>query len=39
VRDFVKAKGRKAEEKFFWKNSVAAYHWRRRQSDQPVLPA
>jgi L-fuconolactonase len=39
VRDFVKPKVRKAEEKFFWKNSVAAYHWRRRQSDQPVLPA
>ena len=38
VREFVKPKGRKAEEKFFWKNSVAAYHWRRRQPDQPVLP-
>jgi L-fuconolactonase len=37
LRDFVKPKGRKAEEKFFWQNSVAAYHWRRRQPDQPML--
>jgi L-fuconolactonase len=37
VRDFVKAKGRKAEEKFFWKNSVAAYRWHPRQPDQPTL--
>jgi L-fuconolactonase len=37
VRDFVQAKGRQAEEKFFWKNSVAAYRWHRRQADQPVL--
>ena len=37
VRDFVQAKGRQAEEKFFWKNSVAAYRWHRRQADQPML--
>src|SRR6202789_3677552 len=37
VRDFVQAKGRQAEEKFFWQNSVAAYRWHRRQADQPVL--
>jgi predicted TIM-barrel fold metal-dependent hydrolase len=37
VRDFVKAKGRKAEEKFFWENSVAAYRWHPRQADQPAL--
>jgi len=37
LRDFVKPKGRKAEEKFFWKNSVAAYRWHPRQADQPVL--
>ena len=36
VRDYVEAKGRKASEKFFWKNSVAAYRWHRRQADQPV---
>jgi L-fuconolactonase len=36
VRDYVQAKGRKASEKFFWKNSVAAYRWRRRAPDQPA---
>jgi L-fuconolactonase len=35
VRDYVQGKGRKASEKFFWKNSVAAYRWRRRAPDQP----
>ena len=35
VRDYVEPKGRMASEKFFWKNSVAAYRWRRRQQDQP----
>ena len=35
VRDYVEPKGRIAAEKFFWKNSVAAYRWRRRQLDQP----
>jgi predicted TIM-barrel fold metal-dependent hydrolase len=38
VRDFVATKGRQASEKFFWKNSIAAYRWHRRQADQPVLP-
>jgi L-fuconolactonase len=37
VRDYVRAKGREASAKFFWKNSVAAYRWHRRQKDQPVL--
>jgi L-fuconolactonase len=37
LQDFVKTKGRTAEEKFFWKNSVAAYRWHRRQADQPML--
>jgi L-fuconolactonase len=36
VRDYVEAKGRKASEKFFWKNSVAAYHWHKRQADQQI---
>jgi len=36
VRDYVQGKGREASEKFFWKNSVAAYRWRRRAPDQPV---
>jgi L-fuconolactonase len=39
VREYVSARSRAAQEKFFWKNSVAAYRWRRRQPDQPVLPA
>jgi L-fuconolactonase len=36
VRNYVEAKGRRASEKFFWKNSVAAYRWQRRQADQPT---
>jgi L-fuconolactonase len=36
VRDYVAAKGPVAEEKFFWKNSVAAYRWHRREPDQPA---
>jgi len=35
VRAYVAIKGRQAEEKFFWKNSVPAYRWRRRAPDQP----
>lgn len=35
VRNYVAAKGPVAEEKFFWKNSVAAYRWHRREPDQP----
>jgi L-fuconolactonase len=37
VRDYVAAKGPVAEEKFFWKNSVAAYRWHRREPDQPAV--
>ena len=36
VRNYVEAKGRTASEKFFWKNSVPAYRWQRRQADQPT---
>jgi predicted TIM-barrel fold metal-dependent hydrolase len=36
VRNYVEPKGRKVSEKFFWKNSVAAYRWHRRQPDQPA---
>jgi L-fuconolactonase len=36
VRDYVAAKGPVAEEKFFWKNSVAAYRWRPREPGQPA---
>ncbi len=35
VRSYVEAKGTVASEKFFWKNSVAAYRWHRRAADQP----
>jgi predicted TIM-barrel fold metal-dependent hydrolase len=36
VRSYVAAKGPVAEEKFFWKNSVTAYRWHRREPDQPA---
>jgi L-fuconolactonase len=39
VRSYVEAKGRVASEKFFWKNSVPAYRWHRRQADQPKANA
>jgi hypothetical protein len=26
-----------AREKYFWKNSIAAYRWTRRNSNQPSL--
>src|ERR1700730_7204673 len=35
IRSYVEAKGRIASEKFFWKNSVAAYRWQPRKADQP----
>jgi predicted TIM-barrel fold metal-dependent hydrolase len=35
VRDYFTAKGRAAAEKYFWKNSVAAYRWIRRDPSQP----
>jgi L-fuconolactonase len=35
VRNYVTGKGPVAIEKFFWKNSVAAYRWHRREPDQP----
>jgi predicted TIM-barrel fold metal-dependent hydrolase len=35
VRSYIAGKSHQAAEKFFWKNSVAAYHWHPRQSDQP----
>lgn len=36
VRQFFRGKGRAAEEKYFWKNSVAAYKWVRREAGQPL---
>ena len=35
VHDYFAAKGRTAAEKYFWKNSVAAYKWVRRDASQP----
>ncbi len=35
VREYVLGKGRAAAEKIFWKNSVAAYHWVKRDARQP----
>lgn len=39
VREFFMGKGRGAAEKYFWKNSIAAYKWVRRAANQPRLPA
>ncbi len=36
VREYFSGKSQVAAEKFFWKNSVAAYRWVKRASDQPV---
>jgi L-fuconolactonase len=35
VREYFMEKGPKVAEKYFWKNSVAAYGWRRRDNKQP----
>ena len=35
VREYFNRKGRAAAEKYFWKNSVAAYRWVKRRTDQP----
>jgi predicted TIM-barrel fold metal-dependent hydrolase len=35
VRQYFQGKGRAAEEKYFWKNSVAAYRWVKREAAQP----
>ena len=37
VQEYFAAKGRAAAEKYFWKNSVAAYKWVRRDPSQPQL--
>ncbi len=37
VQDYFHAKGREAAEKYFWKNSAAAYRWIRRDTSQPPL--
>ena len=35
VRNYMREKSPSAREKYYWKNSLAAYHWRRRSGDQP----
>ena len=35
VREYFTGKGKVAAEKFFWKNSIAAYRWVKRQPNQP----
>lgn len=35
VQDYFMDKGRPAADKFFWKNSIAAYKWVRRDPSQP----
>lgn len=35
VREWINDKGRAAAEKYFWKNSVAAYGWVKRDPGQP----
>ncbi len=35
VRDYFMAKGRPVAEKYFWRNSVAAYRWVKRDASQP----
>ena len=35
VKAYFDGKGRAAAEKYFWKNSIAAYKWVRRDSSQP----
>lgn len=37
ARGYLAEKSDEAAEKFFWKNSLAAYHWVRRDKSQPVL--
>ena len=39
VREYFMAKGRPAAEKYFWKNSIAAYKWVKRDPKQPQLAA
>jgi len=35
VREYFTAKGPTVAEKFFWKNSIAAYRWKKRDAGQP----
>jgi L-fuconolactonase len=35
VREYFLGKGREIAEKYFWRNSVAAYRWIKRDASQP----
>jgi predicted TIM-barrel fold metal-dependent hydrolase len=35
VQEYFAVKGRAVAEKFFWKNSVSAYRWVKRDASQP----
>ncbi|GAB3992902.1 amidohydrolase family protein [Spirosoma daeguense] len=35
VKEYFTAKGRTVAEKYFWRNSMAAYHWQKRDASQP----
>jgi len=35
IREYLRSKSPAAQEKFFWKNSLHAYRWVKRASDQP----
>jgi L-fuconolactonase len=37
VREYFNGKGRAVAEKYFWKNSVAAYRWIKRDAAQPSV--
>jgi L-fuconolactonase len=37
VRTYIGQKSPAVSEKFYWRNSIAAYRWHRRRSDQPAL--
>jgi predicted TIM-barrel fold metal-dependent hydrolase len=37
VHQYFTGKGPAAAEKFFWKNSIAAYRWIKRDAGQPPL--
>jgi L-fucono-1,5-lactonase len=39
VREYFTSKGPAAAEKYFWKNSIAAYRWVKRDPGQPQLKA
>lgn len=36
VREYISQKHSQASDKYFWKNSISAYQWRRRDSSQPA---